>query len=56
MYSILRNFLADDQAMLISIMLTTIPLSFILSKLQNKYLIVGLSFISTVIFQSLMFP
>ena len=56
MYSLLRTFLDEEQATLISLMLLTIPLSYLMGLLRNKYMILGLSFVTSVIFQSIMFP
>ena len=55
MYWILRSFLDEEQALLITLMLLSMPLSYLLSVLRNKYLILAVSIISSVIFQSLMF-
>lgn len=56
MYSLLRNFLDEDQATLIILMLTSIPLSFVLSLLKNKYLILSISIAFSAVFQCIMFP
>lgn len=56
MYSLLRKFLDEEQATLIYLMLLSIPLSYIMSRLTNKYLILALSFTASFAFQSVMFP
>ena len=56
MYSLLRSFLAEDQATLVFIMLITIPLSFVLGRLRNKYMIFCFSFVCSVAFQCVVFP
>lgn len=56
MYSLLRTFLDEEQATLISLMLLTIPLSYLMGLLRNKYMILALSFVTSIIFQSIMFP
>jgi hypothetical protein len=48
--------LPPDQADLILIMLVTIPLSYLLSLIYNKYLFLSLTMALTIAFQSYLFP
>ncbi len=48
--------LPEDQANLILIMLVTIPLSYLLSLIYNKYLFLALTMSLTISFQSILFP
>jgi hypothetical protein len=52
----LSGFLPRDQANLVLIMLVSIPLSYILFLINNKYLLLTLSMALTIGFQSLLFP
>jgi hypothetical protein len=56
MYSLLLNFLDEDQVNLIICMLLSIPLSFLLCLIKQKYLFLALSMSITLAFQSLLFP
>ena len=56
MFQFLRTFLEEEQAALVTLMLTSIPLSSLLRLLPNKYLILGLSIGASLLFQSIMFP
>ena len=56
MFQILLNFLEEDQANLIALMLVSIALSSVMCILQNKYLILATSISSSILFQSFMFP
>lgn len=52
----LTIFLPEDQAQLVLIMFVSIPLSYILSLIYNKYLLLALTMTITMSFQSLLFP
>jgi hypothetical protein len=52
----LAGFLPADQADLILVMLVSIPLSYLLFLINNKYLMLSLSMVLTIGFQSLLFP
>jgi D-alanyl-lipoteichoic acid acyltransferase DltB (MBOAT superfamily) len=52
----LAGFLPGDQADLVLIMLVSIPLSYMLSLIYNKYLLLALTMTFTIGFQSLLFP
>ncbi len=49
-------FLPADQAQLVLVMIVSIPLSYILSLIYNKYLLLALTMTITISFQSLLFP
>jgi len=52
----LNGILPPDQADLILVMLISIPLSYILSFIYNKYLLLALTMTLTMGFQSILFP
>lgn len=52
----LLGILPPDQADLILIMLVTIPLSYLLSLIYNKYLFLTMTMALTIAFQSYLFP
>ena len=52
----LAGILPPDQADLVLIMIITIPLSFLLSLIYNKYIFLALSMSLTIGFQSILFP
>lgn len=56
MYSILSSLLGPEQAMLITLMLASIPISLLLSQLKNKYAILAISILFSALFQNFMFP
>lgn len=52
----LVGILPNDQADLILIMIITIPLSYLLSLVYNKYIFLALTMSLTISFQSILFP
>ena len=52
----LAGVLPDDQADLILIMVISIPLSYLLSLIYNKYLFLAMTMSLTIGFQSILFP
>lgn len=56
MYQLLKTFLDEDQAKLITIMIVTIPLSYLMYLLKSKYLILAISISFSLLFQHIMFP
>jgi hypothetical protein len=52
----LAAFLEADQANLVLIMIISIPLSYLLGMIYNKFLFLALSVTLTLAFQSVLFP
>ena len=52
----LVGILPDDQADLILIMFISIPLSYLLSLIYNKYIFLAITMSLTIGFQSILFP
>lgn len=56
MHSLLASFLDEEQATLICLLLSSIPLSYSLSIIKNKYLKLAISIVCSVLFQCIIFP
>ena len=52
----LLAFLPPDQADLILILIITVPLSYLLSLIYNKYLFLAMTMALTIGYQSILFP
>lgn len=56
MIALLQSFLSEEQALLITLMLASIPLSYVLARLRNKHMLLAYSIVASVYLQSVMFP